>query len=331
MNRLFASVLHTSALRLAGQAIAFISGLLISSYFGASTVTDNYYTALILPAALANLVISILTSLFAPIYLEHLHRDPSQQRPLLASMTLVVSAALALATLISLIAVPLSTELRRLDTPLSLRQAYIFGFSLTALIPLIGCARLTGIICEAHQRYLLPALAGFINPLAFVLTLLLTIHTTGIYSLLYANLMGHLSETLILMIYARRQFSLTLSLKPHLHPVVREILALSAAPALTYFALFFVPSFDRTVAAALDPGSLTAFHYGERPIIVFDLIFVSSVLTVISNHWANLAAKQGIHALADTFHQTFSRLAFILVPLSLRRIPPQPSDYVGSL
>src|SRR5947208_1684793 len=101
---LLAVTAYTSVLRLIGQIIAFVSGLTISATFGATSATDNYYTALILPASLANLVMNILINLFAPIYLEHIHRDPTQQQPILSSLSFATSTALAGAALISLAA-----------------------------------------------------------------------------------------------------------------------------------------------------------------------------------------------------------------------------------
>ena len=308
---------YTSALRLFGQIIAFVSGLTISANFGATNATDSYYAALILPAALANLVINILTNLFAPIYLKHIHHDSAQQHPILSSLAFVASLALAVGVIISLAAVPVSLTLRNLPTHDMIMQASIFGFAFVALTPLIGFTRLLSVICEAHGRYLLPASAALLNPLIFVLTLLLTTHNMGIYSLLCANLGGQIAELLILVAFARRSLQISFRLSLRLHPAVREMLVQSLAPAVTYIALFFVPTFDRTAAATLNVGSLTAFQFGERVVTVFDLIIMGSVITVISNYWAQRAAELDIHAAAHSFNPVISNLLFVLVPLSL--------------
>src|SRR5689334_19367403 len=113
---LLAVTAYISVLRLTGQLIAFVSGLIISATFAATSATDNYYTALILPASLANLATNILTNLFAPIYLEHVHRDPTQQQPIISSLSFATSTALAGATLVSLAAVPISISMRGLQT-----------------------------------------------------------------------------------------------------------------------------------------------------------------------------------------------------------------------
>jgi len=313
---LFAVTAYTSVLRLIGQLIAFVSGLIVSATFGATNATDNYYTALILPAALANLVVNILTNLFAPVYLEHIHRDPTQQRPILAALSFVTSAALGGATIISLVAVPVSISLRGLRANNTL-QASIFGVALVALIPLVGLTRLLGTICEAHERYKVPAVASLLNPLAFVLILMLTAQKIGIYSLLCANLAGQMTEFLVLTVYAWGKLHISLCPSPRLHPAVREMFAQSLAPAGTYGALFFVPTFDRAAAAILDAGNLTAFHYGERIVTVLDIIIMGSVITVVSNHWAQQAAERGINAALHTFNSVISNLLFILIPLTL--------------
>ncbi|MEO8392538.1 MAG: lipid II flippase MurJ [Chloroflexota bacterium] len=307
---------YTSVLRLIGQLFAFASGLTISATFGATDATDNYYTALILPASLANLVVNILTNLFAPIYLEHIHHDPAQQRSILSSLSFVTITALAGATLISIAAVPISTTLRSLQAPNAL-QASIFGVALVTLTPLVGLTRLLSAICEAHQRYKLPTAASLLNPLIFVLVLLLTAQRIGIYSLICANLAGQVTELVILLAYASRNLHISLRPSLRLHPAIREMLAQSLAPVVTYGALFFIPTFDRATAAALDAGSLTTFHYGERIVTVLDLIVMGSIITVVSNYWAQQSAERGIDATSDTFNPVISNLLFILVPLSL--------------
>jgi putative peptidoglycan lipid II flippase len=307
---------YTSVLRLIGQIIAFVSGLAISIIFGATSATDNYYAALILPSSLANLVMNVLTNLFAPIYLEHIHRDPAQQQPILASLGFITSAALIGAALISLAAVPISLLIRALPAP-NLLQAAIFGITLVALTPLVGLTRLLSAICEAHGLYGMPAIAALLNPLIFVLILLLTTQRIGIYSLLCANLAGQTTELVILIVYMRLKLHIPLHSSPHIHPAVREMLMQSIAPAVTYGALFFVPALDRATASILSPGSLTVFHYGERVVTLLDIIIMTSLITVISNHWAQRAAEHGINAVALTLNPILSNLFFILVPLIL--------------
>ncbi len=307
---------YTSVLRIIGQIVAFISGLVISTTFGATSSTDTYYASLILPTSLANLVINILTNLFAPIYLELLHRDPIQQRPMIASLQFVTYVALLGAATVSLIAVPISISLRNIHASNTI-EATIFGVTLGALTPLVGLTRLSSTICEAHGHYGLPAITALLNPLAFVAILLLTTPVLGIYSLICANLAGQTAEFLVLTIYARHRLNVPIRPSPHLHPAVREMILQSISPAITYCALIFVPIFDRTAAATLDAGSLTAFHFGERIVIVLDLIIMTSVISPISNYWAQRTAELTIDSAARTFNSVISSMLFILVPLCL--------------
>ncbi len=307
---------YTSVLRLIGQIVAFVSGVTISASFGATSATDNYYAALILPAALANLIINILTNRFAPIYLEQVHQDPTQRRAILSSLSFVVSVALAGGVIVSFIAVPVSMTLRTLQTPEMITQASIFGIAFVALTPLVGFTRLLSIVCETHKHYLLPTVAALLNPIIFILVLLFTVHIVGIYSLLCANLAGQIAELLILTAYSHHKLKISFCPSLRLHPAVHEMLLQSIGPAITYIALFFIPTFDRSAAAVLNAGSLTAFHFGERLVTVLDLIIMSSVVTVVSNHWAQRAAECGINESTLTFNLVISSLLFVLIPLS---------------
>jgi putative peptidoglycan lipid II flippase len=231
-------------------------------------------------------------------------------------LTYITSMALIGAVIISLAAVPVSLDLRNLPAP-NLFQAAIFGIILVTLTPLVGLTRLLNAICEAHGFYRMPAIAALINPLTFILILLVTTQWIGIYSLLCANLAGQTTELVILIVYARLKLYIPLRPKPQIHPAVREMLVQSLAPAVTYSALFFVPTLDRAAASILSPGSLTAFHYGERVVTLLDIIIMTGFIMVISNHWAQRVARHGINAAARTFNPVLSNLFFILVPLSL--------------
>jgi putative peptidoglycan lipid II flippase len=319
MNRaqLLASTLNTSVLRLIGQAIALVSGIVISSHFGANTITDDYYTALILPGAVANLIISSLTVVFTPIYLDYLQRDPANRRKIVGSMSFITSIALAIGLVICIAAVPASINLRDLQGQDDISRAITFGLLLTALTPMVGFARLLGVICEAHQRYALPAVAAVFNSVVFLLVFIVSLNAIGIYSLLLANLAGQLAELAILVIYTRQTLALSPLPKPFLHPAVREVLKLSIGPSISYLAIFFVPTFDRTVAATVGDGALTAFNFGERIVVVIDLLVTTGFITVIANHWANVAAQGGVTTAAVGFPNVLSLLAFAVMPLCL--------------
>jgi putative peptidoglycan lipid II flippase len=316
-TRLLTSILNASVLRLIGQAVALLSGILIANYYGASAATDDYYAALILPGAIANLALNILMNLFTPIYLTYIHKDPAQQRPILASMSFVTALSLILGTAISLAGVPLSLGLRDIQSPDLVTRAMVFSVIFALFTPVYGYIRLLGAVCEAHQRYALPAIASVINPIVFVTVLFTTYQRLNIYSLLLANLTGLSAELFIVGIFAVWKLHMPLLPRPRLHPAIREMLSLSLIPALTWIALFFVPTVDRAMASTIDAGSLTAFHYGERLVAVADQLLTSGVITVLTTHWANVAAQQGIEAVVRNLDEAVSLLCFVIIPAAV--------------
>lgn len=314
--RLLNSALSVSSLRLVGQGVALVSGLLVASLFGATTGTDDYYTALILPGALANLIINTLTNLFAPIYLKHVHDDPAQGAKILSSLLSVVLAALALALLICLIAVPFTTGIRGLASEDATARALLFGLALAATCPLVGISRLLSVFSETQRHYNVPALTSLLSTALFVVMLLLTLRW-DIYSLLIASVVSAALEALILSVYASLRLGLRFQPVFSLHPAVRDMLRASLAPALTFLALFFIPTVDRLMASSLDAGSLTAFHYGERPAIALETLVLTGPLLILYYHWANVHAAQGAPALLQRVPDTISLLCFVFLPLGV--------------
>jgi putative peptidoglycan lipid II flippase len=314
-TRLLVSTVNTSVLRLIGQGVALGSGIVIANFYGATTSTDHYYTALVLPGTIASLIVNVLSSVFAPVYLERIQQGATERRALLASLNWIFSLAVVAGLLINLLGVPLSVDLRALSQPEEIQTALTFGFAFVLLIPLLAYARLLGIICEADGHYSLPALAAVANPVLFILVLLLSYPALGIYSLLVANIAGLLVEAVIITVYALRRLEVPLLPRPKLHPAVREMLALAIPPTIAFSAMLFVPLFDRAIAATLDPGSLTAYHYGERVVVALDTLIMSSAVLVMHYHWATIAAQQGLETLARVVVSQFSTLFFGIAPL----------------
>jgi putative peptidoglycan lipid II flippase len=102
-----------------------------------------------------------------------------------------------------------------------------------------------------------------------------------------------------------------------MHPAVREMLRASFAPALTFLALFFIPTIDRLMASSLDAGCMTAFHYGERPVVALETLVLSGPLLIMYYHWANVNAAQGVDAVLHSVPEMISLLGFVFIPISV--------------
>lgn len=315
--RLLVSTVNISLLRLVGQGVTLGSGIVIANVFGATTSTDHYYMALVLPGTIANLIVNVLSTVFAPIYLEHKQRGAAERRQLLSSLTWLVTLAVVAGIALNVLGVPLSVNLRALTQSDEIHIAMLFGLILVVLVPLLTYARLLGMVCEADGHYSVPALAAVANPVAFIVALLVMYTSLGIYSLLVANIVGMAVEFIIIAFYAFRRLAVPLLPRPFLHPAIREMLSLAAPPTIAFSAMLFVPLFDRAVAATLDAGSLTAFHYGERVVVALDTLVMSSAILVMHYHWASIASQQASEYLAQTVVRQFSALFLVIAPLMI--------------
>ena len=316
-SRLLTSTLNTTVLRLIGQVVALGSGILISAQFGANTATDSYYTALILPGSLANILATALMVAFIPLYLEHINRAPQEQSTLLRSVYSIALLSFIPAGVVSLIGVGFSLTSRQLTSPTDTQQAVHFGLAFLALIPLLGGARLAAFICEAHQHYSASVFAVLANYGVFLVLLVMTVNTLGIYSLLLANLGGAGAEFTCIWGYSRTKLNLPIVFSLRIHPVVWKAVRNSPAPIIAYLAFFFVPVIDRTIATTLQTGSLTAFHYGERIVTAIDALIAGGVLIVLSNYWANIVASKGREAIIEGVNEGIALFAFGLIPLCI--------------
>lgn len=302
-------ILSASALRLTAQITAFASGVIIAAAFGASAVTDAYYAALILPAALANLIVNVLTNTFAPVYLAHLRDDASQRGAVVRSLLFVAILAFGGALIVCLLSLPFIASGHGTN-------ALTIGVVLALTTPLIGLARLLSVVLETEQRYAIPAAASVISSLAFV-GLLVALIPFGAVALVIANLTAITLQVIILAVYIQRTLNIHLIPQIRLHPVVKTLIHQAGAPALAYGALLFIPTADRLMVSGLPAGSLTAFHYADRTVSAFEMLLMSGVVLVMATGWAHLHAANGIASAAHRAADEIARLLFVLMPVGV--------------
>jgi len=312
---LLTTTLNITGIRLIGQVVALFNPVVISAAFGTTLATDHFYSAQIIPVGLTSLYYTILSAVFAPIFLSYVHREPDQEKPILASLTFLTVCALALIMVVSGIGLPLLTTLRSISDAALFQQAILYGLVMIALLPLSGLTSFITVLCYTKGQHLMPALLSISNPIIFIGTVALLAPILGPLSMLIGSILAVIADFALSNGYAIWRLRLPFRISPRIHPAVKEMIGLAALPAITYSVLFFVPTADRAAASSLPAGSLTAFHYGERLVTALETLFMNGVITVISTYWATTIAQKGKNAVGKSVVEITSVLAFGLVPL----------------
>ncbi|MFP4346570.1 MAG: murein biosynthesis integral membrane protein MurJ [Anaerolineales bacterium] len=247
------------------KLLALVRDMLISRTFGASAELDAYYAAFELPDGLFTVVAgSALVTSFIPILSAQIAKRDREEVGRLVSavlnlVLLVVAGVSVLAALFApqIIAVvapgfdayrtTLATQLMRLV----LLQTLVSSASGIAMS-----------VLQAHQHFLLPAVAPLSYTLGRIAGVLFLAPTLGIFGLAVGGLLGTVGHFLIqvpgLLHYRIRWIPILR------HPDLRRVLVLMGPRMLglgaTYLN-FVLPTF---LGSRLAPGAIAAYEYGWR-------------------------------------------------------------------
>lgn len=275
------SILSAAFVIMAAYAASGILGLvrnrlLAATFFGGREAElDVYFAAFVIPDTLFQLlIIGALSAAFIPVFSQYLKRGEEEASAL-------ASAAINVITLIFLILVAIvfvaSPHLARLIAPsLSAERvsllATLLRIMLGAQVFFAFSGFLTGII-QAHQRFLIPALAPIAYNLGIITGILLLSGTIGIFGPAIGVIVGAALHFLIQVPLASKlgfRYRLTFGIN---HPGVKEIRRLMPLRSLT-LAVDQVERFIAVfIATSLSAGSLAIFNFARQlyllPITLF--------------------------------------------------------------
>jgi putative peptidoglycan lipid II flippase len=288
--------------------IGLLRQILITRAFGADAALDSFYAAARLPELVFSLIAGgALASAFIPTFTSLLENKQRRQAWQLASsvanlVVLILMVACALAwlfapQLVRYVLVPdfdpaqqaLTTELLRIQlvTPI------IFGVS----------GLLMGVL-NAHQSFLLPALAPSMNWIGVIFGVIFLAPTMGVQGLAWGAVLGALLHLLIQLpglVRLKPDYSFTLGFNL---PDVRSVARLMAPRLLGQAAVQISFVVNAIVASGLPAGSLAAitiaFQVMTMPQIVIAQAIAIAALPTFSAQFASGRIGELRTSLVDT-------------------------------
>ena len=291
--------------------------MLAATFFGGrESELDAYFAAFVIPDTLFQLlIIGALSAAFIPVFSHYLKRD-EQEASKLASASINVITLVFLALVI--IVFMLSGSLSRLIAP-SLDPGNIILLSRLLRIMLLAQVffALSGFmtaIIQAHQRFLIPALAPIAYNLGIVGGIVFLTPTYGIFGPTVGVVVGAVLHFVIQIPLASRlgfHYSFNFNIN---HPGVREIRKLMPLRSLTLAvgqAERFIAVF---IATALAAGSLTIFNFARQlyllPVTLFGTTIGQASFPSLS---ADIAAEKK-EEFAKTLRSSLLQTLFLSLP-----------------
>ncbi len=299
------------------MVLSFGSSVVVARRLGATSMTDAYYLAfsvatfgyLVLLAALRQGAIPKLTEVMEGNSNESFSRGCSE----LVSATLVTATVISVVvTVIMLVVIPVAAAGSK--HLVSLAREYLIELAPYAVSGAMEGA--LAAILAVNGMFALPALlVGCETVLKAVLVLLFP--GLGAQALVVGSLVGNIANVMALWQLVRHRGVALRFVGFRLSPLVRSVLALAGPLAVGATVLQLNPLIDRTAAAGLGSGNITAFELGVRLYGAPAGLLAAMLIAPLAATWSARLASDGWPAVRYSYSRVVTVVAIIVPPLAV--------------
>lgn len=314
---LFRALARVAPATLIVTLLGFGSSVLVARRLGATTMTDAYYLAfsvatfgyVVLLAALRQGAIPKLTEVNQGAPGETFSLGCSE----LFSATLVAATVISVVgTLIMLMVIPVAA--RGSTHLVSLTREYLIELAPYAVSG--ATVGLLAAILAVNGMFALPALLlGCETVLKAALVLLFP--GMGAQALVLGSLGGNVVSVILLWQLVRHRGVTLRFVGFRLSPLVRNVLALAGPLAIGATVLQLNPLIDRTAAASLGSGNITAFELGIRLYGAPAGLLAAMLIAPLAATWSAQLASDGWPAVRHSYSRVVTVVVMIAPPLAV--------------
>ncbi len=304
----------------ASRVLGLAREMVIARQFGTSAELGAYLAAFRIPDLIFQLLAGgALGSSFIPVFTVYLARRQRHTAWRLASIIYNLVAVLTtLSAVIAFVLTPLLTRwlVPGFDAEIQALTGRLMRIML--LTPIIfGLSGISMAVLNAHQHFLLPAIAPALYNLAIIAAALFLTPFLDIYGLAVGVVAGALLHLLVQWPALRRkgwQYAPTLELG---FPGVREVISLFL-PRMLGLGVMQVNFVVNTVlASGLATGSLAALNYAFLLMMLPQGVFAIAIATAAFPSFSELVARRQITELGETLSATLRAILFLTLPASV--------------
>ena len=303
---------------LASKAIGVVRQSIIASTFGASDQLDAYYAAFKLPDLLLTLIAGgAIATTFIPVFSDILTRGDRERAWRLASA--VLNTLLIVMGSVALVAALLAPWLvERLVAPGFAPAGQRLTADLLRIVLLssilFAASSLVMSILQAHERFLLPALADFFYDAGIIGGALFLAPRWGIHGLAWGVVAGALLHLLIQvpgLAQVRARYLPTPNTRDE---GLRQLVRLMGPRILILGMFQLVFLFTTNLASRYQEGSITAIHMGWTMMQMPEVIFAMAIATAAFPRISHLVARGDAAALRETVSTALRAILFLVLP-----------------
>ena len=300
------------------RVVAVGKDLLIASRFGRSDPFEAYVSAFVIPLLITGIFASAINSVLISAYVTaKLHHGRAKANELLSGLTTLTLAFLSLLVVALVVGekqflVPFSSAYPA-DKVLLLRRLYLI---LLPIIPLSGLASIWSSALNADGRFASVALSPMIMPVASIVAVLLFGSAFNAYAIAIGMTIGFAFHALILGVMATRAGILVSPRWIGWTPELRQVVKLFVPAVLAALLMGSTVAVDQGMAAMLPAGSVAAFNYGTKLVMLVTALGTTALGTSLLPHLSELVALREWSAIRRLVRNYALLIAAVTIPLT---------------
>jgi putative peptidoglycan lipid II flippase len=276
------------------QIGGFAKELTVATWFGTGDALDAFLIALLVPTFIVNILAGSLSASFLPTFIQvYKKQGTAGAQKILSKVIGWFSVFCLLLSLLFIVLVPFYLPV--LCSGFSFEKVELTKRILYFLVPLIFLKGLSSIcagVLNALENFALAAFLPILGPLAAMVLILTSASSLGIYALVFGILVGFGLETFIIgsALY-KQKFSLQprlMGLDPDIRIIIGQFLPVAAGAII----MGSTELVDKSMAAALAPGSVASLNYGNKIIAAVLTLATTAIGTAVMPYFSRMVADR---------------------------------------
>lgn len=316
---IFAAMLTVGIMTILVKLVSLVKELVVAHQFGTGNALDAFLVAFLLPSFAVNVVAGSFNAALIPTYIQVREQEGQEAAQRLFSGTMVWSALslTAVSVLLALLAPYLLPVMGSGFGSGKLELTRSLFYIMLPILVISGLGTIWRAVLNSGERFALAAAAPVMTAIVTVVTLLVAGGVWGIYALAVGTVVGGALEAAVLAWSLKRQ---KFSLLPRWHGVdnaLRQVVSQSVPMIAGAFLMSSTLLVDRSMAAMLGSGSVSALNYGTKITILVQGVSSLALGTAVLPHFSRMVAAGDWGGIRHTL-KTYSGLILALtVPLTL--------------
>jgi putative peptidoglycan lipid II flippase len=300
------------------KVLGFTREMAIGAVYGATSVTDAYLVAIVVPAILFVSVFEALKTSFIPLFTE-LFTNKGEKKAYQFTNNLI-NILLFISIILILIGIIFAPQIIRVIAIGFDESTYDLTVKLTRLafpmICFVGLAYIFTGILQAQREFVIPALIGIPYNFSILFFLLFLSGTFDVKGLVVATVVGSLFQVLIQFPFAKQKgysYYFLFDLKDN--TIIR--LGKLVVPVILGMAVQQVNVLvDRMLASGLVEGSISALNFANRLNGFVYGVFTYTIATIMFPLFSKFIAENNIQKFKEAIIMSTNVIFIIIMPIT---------------